>query len=80
MVLTSQKPKQRMRLGEHPEGLSGSTKSAVCVARSIRNLGDPSGSCLGDVLGDGIRILSHARGNPDTEVGRSLSRSGSPGR
>jgi len=78
MVLTSQKPKQRMRLGEHPEGLPGSTKSAVYVARSIRNLGDPSGSCLGEVLGNGIRLLSHARGNPDTEVGRSLSHSSRP--
>ena len=44
MVLTCQKPIQRDREGEIPEGLPGSTKSAVCVERSVENLGDPSGS------------------------------------
>jgi hypothetical protein len=45
MVLTRQKPTQRERFGELPEGLPGSTKSAGCVERSVRNLGGPSGSC-----------------------------------
>jgi hypothetical protein len=44
MVLTLQKPIQRKRSGELPEGLSGSTKSVVCVERSVKNLGDPHGS------------------------------------
>jgi len=44
MVLTCQKPTQRDHEGEVPEGLPGSTKSAVCVERSVENLGGPSGS------------------------------------
>ena len=44
MVLTPQKPTQRERFGEIPEGLPGSTKSVVCVERSVRNLGDPMDS------------------------------------
>lgn len=44
MVLTDQKPIQRDRQGEVPEGLPGSTKSAVCVERSVENLGGPRGS------------------------------------
>jgi hypothetical protein len=46
MVLTRQKPIQRDRLffGEISEGLPGSTKSVGCGERSVRNLGDPSGS------------------------------------
>jgi len=44
MVLTCQKPTQRDLEGEVPEGLPGSTKSAVCVERSVENLGDPRGS------------------------------------
>ncbi len=44
MVLTPQKPTQRDRFGEIPEGLPGSTKSAVCVERSVKNLGGPRGS------------------------------------
>jgi hypothetical protein len=42
------------------------------VARSVRNLGDPLGSGCGKAVVQGIGILSHARGNPDTDVGRSL--------
>ena len=45
MVLTDQKPTQRHRIGEAPEGLPGSTKSVACVERNVRNLGDPDGSC-----------------------------------
>jgi hypothetical protein len=44
MGLTPQKPTQRKRFGERPEGLSGSTKSVVCVERSVKNLGGPDGS------------------------------------
>ena len=44
MVLTRQKPTQRKRFGELSEGLPGSTKSVGCVERSVRNVGDPSGS------------------------------------
>ena len=44
MVLTHQKPTQRTRVGERPEGLSGSTKSVVGVERSVKNLGGPDGS------------------------------------
>src|SRR6185295_20214547 len=54
MVLTLQKPTQRTRIGERPEGLSGSTKSVVCVERSVKNLGDPDGSCCRQV-GDAER-------------------------
>ena len=72
MALTLQKPIQRTRFGERPEGLPGSTKSVGGVERSVRNLGDPRGSDCGKAVSHGIRILSHARGNPDTDVGRSL--------
>src|SRR5882724_10677407 len=44
MVLTLQTPTQRKRFGELPEGLSGSTKSVVCVERSVKNVGGPDGS------------------------------------
>ena len=77
-MLTRQKPTQRKRFGELPEGLPGSTKSVGCVERSVRNLGGPLGSGGGKAVAQGIRILSHARGNPDTEVGRSLPDPESP--
>ncbi len=44
MVFTGQKPTQRDREGEVPEGLPGSTQSAGGVERSVENLGGPSGS------------------------------------
>jgi len=44
MALTHQKPTQRDRFGEIPEGLSGSTKSVVGVERGVKNLGGPPGS------------------------------------
>jgi hypothetical protein len=44
MGLTPQKPTQRDRMGEIPEDLPGSTKSVVCVERSDKHLGGPSGS------------------------------------
>ena len=43
MVLTCQKPIQRNRFGEIPEGVSGS-KSVACSKRSVRNLGGPPAS------------------------------------
>src|SRR3972149_2290653 len=52
MAVTRQKPTQRDREGEVPEGLTGSTKSAVCVERSVENLGGPRGS-WGDTQGGG---------------------------
>ena len=77
MGLTPQKPTQRDRFGEIPEGPPGSTKSVVCVERSVRNLGGPPGSGRAwetrGKASQGIRIMSHGRGNPDTEVGRSLN-------
>ena len=76
MGLTPQKPTQRDRFGEIPEDLPGSTKSVVCVERSVRNLGGPPGSCSErETRGkpsQGIRIMSHGRGNPDPDGGRSL--------
>ena len=44
MVLTDQKPTQRNRVGEVPEGLPGSTKGVACMESNVRNLGDPIGS------------------------------------
>jgi hypothetical protein len=44
MVFTLQKPIQRKRVGELPEGLPGSTKRVVCVERSVKNVGGPDGS------------------------------------
>jgi len=44
MVFTHQKPTQRDRFGEIPEGLSGSTQSVVGVERSVKNVGGPHGS------------------------------------
>jgi hypothetical protein len=76
--LTRQQPTQRTRIGERPEGLPGSTTSGGCVERSVRNLGDPSGSDGGKAVSQGRRILSHARGNLDTAVGRSLPDTESP--
>jgi hypothetical protein len=74
MVVTTQKPTQRDRVGESPEGPPGSTKSVVGVARRVRNLGGPPGSCSArETRGKpspGLRIMSHGRGNPDTDVGR----------
>ena len=77
MVLTRQKPTQRaQRKGECSEGLPGSTKSVGCVERNARNLEDPGCSWIPKVSGAStqeIRMLSHERGNPDTEVSRILN-------
>jgi hypothetical protein len=76
MVLTGQKPTQRAHYGECSEGLPGSTKSVGCVERNARNLGDPSGSWTPKMSGASTqekRIVCHIRGNPETEVGRTLN-------
>jgi hypothetical protein len=75
-VVTPQKPTQRERCGEIPEDLPGSTKSVVGGERSVRKGGGPTGSCrereTRGQAAQGIRIMRHGRGNPDTEGGRSL--------
>jgi len=47
-----------------------------CVERNVRNLGDPGGSWVLQVSGASAqekRIVCHKRGNPETEVGRTLN-------
>jgi hypothetical protein len=44
IVLTDQKPTQRNRIDEVPEGLPGSTKSVAYLERNVENLGDPKSS------------------------------------
>jgi hypothetical protein len=56
--------------GEIPEGLSGSERLAW-RKRSVENLRYPNDSWRNR---HGMRILSHIRGNPDTEVSRNLNR------
>jgi hypothetical protein len=63
MVVTPQTPTQRDRFGEIPEGLSGSTKSVVCVERGVKNLGGPHGS-----WGESVR-----ESTPSTEQGASMA-------
>jgi hypothetical protein len=58
----------RSRHGEIPEGLSGSERLA-CKKRSVENLGGPIDSRRTRY---GKRLMRHARGNPDTELDRSL--------
>lgn len=46
------------------------------MERNVRNLGDPGSSWTPKVSGASrqeIRMLSHERGNPETEVGRTLN-------
>ena len=72
MALTHQKPTQRTRHGERPEGLPGSTLERGMRGEKRQELGRPCWFQLAGTPGHGIRILSHGRGNPDTDVGRSL--------
>jgi len=54
----------------------------ACVERNVRNLGDPGSSWVigsGESVAQEIRILSHKRGNPETEVGRTLNAALKPG-
>src|SRR3989442_3623424 len=69
---------QTDRVGEIREGPPGVHLRAWYAWReSVRNLGGPTGSSaerqLRNDLAQGIRLLSHERGNPDTEAGRSLN-------
>src|SRR3989442_6487305 len=69
---------QTDRVGEIREGPPGVHLRAWYACReSVRNLGGPTGSTaetqLRNDLAQGKRLLSHERGNPDTEAGRSLN-------
>jgi hypothetical protein len=66
MVLTPQKPAQRMRYGERPEGLPGSTLERGMRGEKRQELGRPCGFQLEGQLWHGIRIMSHALGKPST--------------
>jgi hypothetical protein len=51
-------------------------KSVGCVERNVRNLGDPDSSwtqCVSGASEQEKRMVCHERGNPDTEVGRTLN-------
>src|SRR5438093_876420 len=54
----------------------GPPRAWYACRESVRNLGGPMGSTaetqLRNDLAQGKRLLSHERGNPDTEAGRSL--------
>ena len=67
MVLTPQKPTQRKRLGELPEGLPGSTLERGMRREKRQELGRPCRFQLAGTPGQGIRILSHAVGTPSTQ-------------
>ena len=66
MALTPQKPRQRKRLGERPEGLPGSTLERGMRGEKRQELGRPGWFQLAGTPGHGIRILSHALGKPST--------------
>jgi len=55
--------------GEIPEGRPGSERLAW-RKRSVENLRDPFGSWRHR---HGLRIMSHDRGNPETELDRNLN-------
>ena len=63
-------------MGEIPEGLPGSTKSVGLRGEKRQELGRPERFLTRGTgntrAAQGIRIMSHARGNPATEVGRTL--------
>lgn len=60
----------RFRRGEIPEGLSGSL--APGMGKEKRQELERSQRFLGKR--QGMRIMSHVRGNPETEVSRNLPR------
>ena len=66
MVLTPQKPVQRTRLGERPEGLPGSTLERGMRGEKRQELGRPCRFHLAEMPGHGIRIVSHAVGKAST--------------
>ena len=63
MVFTHQKPTQRDRFGEIPEGLSGSAQSVVGVESGVKNVGGPPGA-----WGESVR-----ESTPRTEHGVSMA-------
>jgi len=77
MVLTTQKPTRRNRYGKVPEDLPGSTLERGMRERKRQELGRSFRFLIQRKwVGrrpQGIRILSHGRGNPETEAGRSLN-------
>src|SRR6266699_6870605 len=70
---------QTDRVGEIREGPPRGVHLRAWYAcrESVRNLGGPTGSTaetqLKNDLAQGIRLLSHEKGNPDTEARRSLN-------
>src|SRR5213594_1954117 len=78
MLLTRQKPIQTDRKGEVCEGLSGSTKSVGCVERSVRNLGDPSGSDWGEGSVARHTDLEPRKGKPGHRSRPEPTRHGQP--
>ena len=66
MALTRQKPTQRTRFGERPEGLPGSTLARGRRGEKRQELGRPCRFHLAEMPGHGIRIVSHALGKPST--------------
>jgi hypothetical protein len=82
MALTHQKPRQRQRFGELPEGLPGSTLERGMRGEKRQELGRPCWVLLEGKLWHGIRIVSHAlgkpsiHGRPDPKPGGKLKRVG----
>jgi hypothetical protein len=66
MGLTPQKPTQRQRFGELPEGLPGSPLERGMRGEKRQELGRPCRFQRAGMPGHGIRILSHALGKPST--------------
>lgn len=66
MALTLQKPIQRKRFGELPEGLPGSTLERGMRGEKRQELGRPCRIQHAGTPWQGIRILSHALGKPST--------------
>ena len=64
MALTHQKPTQRTRFGERPEGLPRSTLERGMREEKRQELGRPGRFQLAGTPWHGIRILSHALGKP----------------
>ena len=64
MALTHQKPRQRQRFGELPEGLPGSTLERGMRGEKRQELGRPGRFQLAGTPWHGIRIMSHALGKP----------------
>jgi hypothetical protein len=75
IVYVYEKPTRRNRLGEIPEACRGHQDMA-CIERSVEELGRPHGLLRSR---NGIARQTDnvpQRGNPETEVGRSLNEDG----